>query len=468
MDEGDESDNSSSSLLGGLDLSWLSIPGVDIEAISLHQGMSDLKFADGKFTGTSDGTNGLTKLQARFLGVHAKYDAEEGTGSLEGNVGKKVDRSMPPIHFPLGVPGISGHLSMGGYIGFDAGLKGRFAKNKDKSTESLTYMLLSGSMSAEAYAGITLTVGASLGIPYLATLDADLIGSVGGKIKGTAGLEGGAFYNNEIGKMSKDPENAAKGNFDLIGQLTAAITGSIKGRALVFEHEIASVELGQWVLGEYKFKGTITTNEEGMPEFNIDDSSGFMKEPTPPDMEPKPIPIKTWLTEHEISNKKIEYSSDSTKNVTLVARNILYGAYNDEEKSELKLKYIGLLKNGSDQDLFTEKYTSMSSSMSQTSGNSSFMWTSELWDQAVDRRTVLFFFEQSKSKATISDLLKKYHKNDKSNYSGRFAILDEILEVIDNYINHRSKVPSNKREAKQLENQIALEKETINIEKKKG
>ena len=439
------------------DLSWLDVSQfVDLEKLSIHQGLTKFNMKGGKLGYTKDEKNGLRALKAKVLGISAEYDEEKKKGSLSGSVKKEIGGNLVKIDFPLG-PMAGAYFEVKGNMVFEASLLGSIQKNTAKSSDKITAMQLSGETEAKAGAGLSLHGGGFFGIPYLATIKGGLYGKVDGSVAGKVNMEGGLLYNKDNSKINKDPTALPKGNFLLKGLLTAEVGGEIKAQVLVFEKDILSVKLGDWQLGSYELIGEILSDENGMPTFNVK-KQDFAEKPKSPPAVPKPIPLTEWLDKLTQSNGRVKYDKDPEKKIGRVARDIVYGNYSPAQKANIQVKYHTLLDSG-DRVIFIAEYSRLEAMRSANYADS-FVWSAEEWKKATNMRTILGF-EQSESKKKVYDLIETYHQLPSSNKSGKLAALSEIEKVIDNYINNRSKVPENKLQASQLSEQIKMEKEKI-------
>jgi Domain of unknown function (DUF4157) len=441
------------------DVSWLDVGSViDLEKLSIRQGLANISLKEGKFTYEKDGGNGLRALKARALGVGVEYDATENKGSISGKVGKDVTATLVKIDFPL-LAGVAGaYVQLEGMLGFSAGLQGTVAQNIAKSTPKVTAMDISGTAEASAYAKLKLSAGAFVGVPYLANLKGGIYGMVQGKLDGSIKLAGGLQYDKDKARISGDASALPKGDFSLTGALTAKVGAELKAQILVFEKQIAHLQLGDWEIGSYSLVGTITSDASGMPQFVIT-KQGFNGKPTPPPAVAQPIALEKWLEKVAADGGSIAYETDAARQVSKVARDITYGNYSTKEKGDLKALYIFLLKNDADRVMFSEEFVRLYG-LRGASHPDSFIWSAAEWDKAVNRRTILGF-EQSDSKAAVSKLIGEYHALLAIKKEERIAKLSEIAIVLDNYINNRSKVPENKVQAEQLIAQIDLELQLI-------
>ncbi len=444
------------------DLAWLDVSQfVDLEKLSVSQGLTNLNLKAGKFGYTKDDNNGLRALKAKVLGISGEYDGEKNEGSLSGTVEKDIEANLIKLDFPLG--GVGGaYLEMKGTMGFGASLTGTMKKDPEKSTKQVTAMLLSGEVDANARAGISLHAGAFIGVPYLANLKGGLFGEIKGNIGGKVKMDGGLLYDKDKSKISKDPAALPKGDFVLKGILTAKVGGEIKAQILVFEKDIVKIVLGDWEIGHYQLVGNISSDEAGMPVFNIT-KQGFDGEPKPPSALIKPIPLKEWLDKIAEDKGTITYDTEPEKKVGKVARDIVYGRFTEDERTEIKVQYITLL-NPSYQSIFILEYNRLQELRAANFADS-FIWSAVEWDKAVNRRKILGIFEQSESKQKISELIEGYHKLQKADFEAKLKKLTDIQAVITNYVTNRSKVPENKLEASQLMQQITMEKEKISAAK---
>ena len=446
------------------DLSWLDVSKfVDLEKLSVHQGAKNLSLKGGKFTHTKDEKNGLQILKAKVLGVAADYNAPEKKGSLKGEVEKKIDATLLRIDFPI--VGFAGaYVEMKGFMSFGAALSVQLAKNEAKSNSSVTAINLDGEIGAHAGAGLQLNAGAFVGIANLASLKGGLFGLIKGDVEGKMAMSGGVLYNNDQAKIKSDKDALPKGTFSLTGVLTAEVGGELKAQVLVFEKEIASVVIGNWEIGAYKLSGDMIAGKGGVPKFVVTEN-GFVSKPKSPRTVVNPLSLADWLDKVTAGGKKLEYGADADKQLSKIARDIVYGAFTAEKKSEFRRKYLALLNEG-DQVKFKDKLTEINK-MRSHNGTNSYIWSAAMWDKAVNRRKILIF-EQSKSKAKISELIKEYHLIGTELYAERVTKLLAIEMVIHNYVDQRSKVEENKNEADLLLEQIQQERGKIAGEKGEG
>ncbi len=447
------------SILTG-DLSWLDVSQfVDLEKLSVHRGAKNLSLKGGKFSHTKDEKNGLQVLKAKVLGVAADYNAPEKKGSLKGEVEKKIDATLLRIDFPI--VGFAGaYVEMEGFMNFGAALSVQLAKNEAKSNSSVTAINLEGEVGAHAGAGLKLNAGAFVGIANLASLKGGLFGLIRGEVTGKMAMNGGVLYNNDQAKIKSDKEAVPKGAFSLTGVLMAEVGGELKAQVLVFEKKIASVVIGNWVIGSYKLAGDMIAGKGGVPKFVVTEN-GFVAKPRSPKTVVKPLSLEDWLDKVTAGGKKLDYGADADKQLSKIARDIVYGAFTPEKKGEFERKYLALLNDG-DQTKFRNKLAEINE-MRSHNGTNSYIWSAAMWNKAVNRKKILGF-EQSRSKAAISDLIGAYHLIGPKLYEERLTNLTAIENVIVEYVDHRSKVAENKNEADLLLEQIHQERKKIAAE----
>lgn len=466
--EADDNGVEKESIFGqGMDLSWLSLPGTEVNELSLRAGLTSLKIADGKVDFEKDETAGLRKLDMRVLGVGATYDAEQGKGSLEGQVEKEIGGTLAKVDFPTPIPGVGGSLEIGGVLGFGAGLKGTLQHNPERSDDTQSVIKLGGEVNAKAYSGLKLSVGVFAGIPYLANIKGSLFGQITGTVEGKIGMSGGLIYDKDAGRIKRDPEEPVKGDFELKGGLSAKVGAEIKAQILVFEKTLAKFEFGDWDLGSYTVFGTMESDEDGKPTFTIDTKkSGFLdnEDPTkgtPPPSTMKDMRVDQWLDEAVKAKTKITYQSNAESEMRAVVREIVYGRYSNEQQIELMAAYKSILGNPQHptkaQLIYAELREDTTSFERQ-----SFIWSKDVWKESVKMRKILFW-DQSKSKRKVYDLLEEYHKLGATAHEARLSKMAEIKNAVEEYI-PKSKDDDNVAEARQMLRQIKLEQEAISLE----
>lgn len=454
---GDEEDTSATAgfFESAVDLSWLNVLG--LEQLSLHKGLTDLSYTGGKFAFTDDNKGGVRKVRARVLGVTAEYDAEKNRGSLSGSLKKELSATLVRVDFPA-LPGVGGYLDLRGYLGFEAALMAALGKDLERSDENATVLVLSGEADARAYAGLELAIGAFAGIPYLASLRGGLYGQVEGSVEGKAEASGGVVVDKKSGKVGKDAENPATASFSLAGELKASVGANLKATVLVFEKELARAELGDWTLGRYLLEGQVTSAADGKPEITITHQGFEGGKPTPVKLAEKKVAVDEWIETHHKAGSRFSFGSEAISKFSKTARDIVYGNYDDERKTELASTFRGLLSKESEQQAFREVYTVLAEQRKAKAADS-FVWTAEVFDKSVNRQKILGF-DRSKSKKVVSQALAAYHTTPVERFVDRINLLDKILRQFEHYY-QASKSATNIKEAKQLAAQIALEKELI-------
>ncbi len=454
-EEDEDTSASSGFFSSATDLGWLNVLG--LEKLSLHKGLTDLSYQGGKFAYTDDGKSGVRKVRARVLGVTAEYDAEKNVGSVSGSIKKDLKATIVRVDFPA-LPGVGGYLELGGFLSLEAALEAAVARDMERSDDSVTVLALSGLASASATAGLELAIGAFAGIPYLASLRGGLFGQVAGSVAGEARAGGGVILDKTSGKINEDPENPAHASFQLAGELKASVGAQLKATVLVFEKELARAELGDWTLGRYVLTGEVTSAPDGKPVIEITQQGFTGGGPKPVKLEEKNVSAEEWIESHRLAGGKLEFGSKAATKLTKTGRDILYGNYDDEKKATLAASFRSLLKQESEQVMFREIYAELARQRS-AKATDSFVWTAKVFDQAVERKKILGI-DRSKSKKVISQALAAYHTTPVERFMDRINLLERILTQLDHYYKV-SKSQENVKEAKQLEAQIALEKELI-------
>jgi hypothetical protein len=459
----DDSTETADSVFGsGLDLSWLAIPGLDVQALILREELTNISLQDGKFGYERGDATGLRKLNARVLGVSAEYNAQDdgsgGSGSLDGKVGHEIKATVARVDFPL-IPGAGGSLELSGGFGFNGTLRGALAKNAKRSTDRSTAISVSGDVGAGAYAKLKLSVGAFVGVPYLATMTGGVYGEIVGDVTGNVGLSGGLIYDSESSSIKKDPVQPVKGTFALKGGLMAHVGLELKTNVLVFEKQLAKAKLGDWALGEYGITGELGSDSTGNVTFNISTNGFTSGKPNPAKIAEEVIGVDVWIKEGKAQGSSVSYETDADRNIGKVARNILYGGFGTSEIVNLKADYLSLLAKRSDKVTFNTKYSALEADFGSVA-KGSFIWSGSVWSDAVDMRTILGI-DQSRSKRKIYNHLLAYHSEVATQYTDRLSILTQLEEVINHYVNDRSKIPDNKKEALQLASQVKLEKMAV-------
>ncbi len=438
-----------------LDLSWLNVLG--LEQLSLHKGLADLSYKGGKFAFSEDDRGGVRKVRARVLGVTAEYDAERNRGSLSGAIKKELSATLVRVDFPA-LPGIGGYLDLRGYLGFEAALMAAIGKDLGRSDDNATVLVLSGQADARAYAGLELAVGAFAGIPYLASLRGGLFGQVEGAVEGKAEASGGVVVDKKSGKVGRDAENPATASFSLAGELKASVGANLKATVLVFEKELARAELGDWTLGRYLLEGQVTSAADGKPEITITHQGFEGGRPTPVKLAEKKVPVDEWIETHQRAGSRFSFGAEAISKFSKTGRDIAFGNFDEERKTELASTFRSLLSKESEQQMFREIYTVLAEQR-KTKAADSFVWTADIFDKSVNRQKILGF-DRSKSKKVVSEALAAYHAMPLERFVDRINLLDKILRQFSHYF-QVSKSAQNVKEAKQLAAQIALEKELI-------
>ena len=434
----------------------------DLKQLSVHQGLSSLKYEGGKFTYEKDPDNGLKKLRARVLGLDAYYDVDKNKGSIEGEWSQKASIPVVDIDIPLvaGVAGGSIGLKGGFEVGAGVGLD--ITQNKPKENETLYDV--EGKVKAHAKAFVRVEGGAFFGIPYLAKLQGGLHGEVDGSIFGDVSISGGLKYtkgkeDHAFGSFGLNPAKPIEGKFNLGGKISANVGASVKAKALFFEKQIASITLGEWTLGEYNLMGSVTKDETGRGyRVQIDHGkSGFKKtEKEPSKTKPLTTPVDKWINQHVKEKNTIKYDdkSQAERRIAEVSRKTLFSSFSSEESDELIDKYDNLLSQTKQKDMLANIYTNMKAKKNKLPDTGSFIWSVATWNEAVKRAWWSFF----DNKAKVADSIEKYHTDKTLKTKDRRAMLDEMESLVIKYKDKESKTEENIASAEEFLNNIQQER----------
>lgn len=434
----------------------------DLKQLTVHQGLSSLKYEAGKFTYEKDADNGLQKLRARVLGLDAYYDGDKKKGGIEGQWSQKASIPVVDIDIPLvaGVAGGSIGLKGGFEVGAGVGLD--IAQNEPQKNETLYDV--EGKAKAHAKAFVRVEGGVFVGIPYLAKLQGGLHGEVDGSIFGDVSISGGLKYtkgkeDHAFGSFGLNPAKPIEGKFSLGGKISANVGASLKAKALFFEKQIASITLGEWTLGEYNLIGSVTKDETGRGyRVQVDHGkSGFKKtEKEPSKAKPLTTPVDKWINQHKAEKNTIKYEDDAQakRRIGEVSRKTLFSSFSPEKSEELKSTYDELLTVPRQKVLLESIYTKMKKEKNKLSEAGTFIWSEATWNEAVMRA----WWSNFDNKAKVAKSIKKYHTDKTLKTKDRRALLDEMESLVIKYKDKESKTEENIASAEEFLNNIKQER----------
>ncbi|AOT08521.1 hypothetical protein [Pseudoalteromonas luteoviolacea] len=438
----------------------------DLKQLTVHQGLSSLKFEGGKFTYEKDENNGIQSLRARVLGLEAYYDNKKKKGGISGEWKQGVSIPALNIDVPLvaGIAGVGIEVTGGFEVKANVGLDvTQLEKNEQASLYEVT-----GKVGAGALAKARIDGFGFIGLPYLAKLQASIFGELSGEITGDVSVTGGLKYTNgrddqAFGHFGMNEESPIEGNFKLHGEVNAAVGAALKAKALFFEKQLASMTFGNWKLGEYTLEGTIEKDESGKGyqiKRNASQQNVFTQaEVSESEVKPIDQPVDKWISTHKQENNDIEYENEgqAQRKISEVVRKTLFDVNPREKRPKLLNDYGSLLKDKKQKAQFDKLRSMMETDQKVVQGDS-YIWSPKVWDNAVQRRKILYFFEQSDSKAKVSEQIEKYHKTDLSKVNSRRAILKKIEEIVIEYKDKKSKSELNKAIAEDFLQSIEQER----------
>ena len=134
--------------------------------------------------------------------------------------------------------GIEAELKGG--FGLSAGVHGTLAKRKEEDKDGTQWLNASLNMQGKAEAGLSLGLGAFVGMPLLMSVSGKLEAGISGSLHGSTKLDFDLLQKRGADKDTSTIRGV-NGRYDFGGELKATAVGAVDARVLVFKKRLANV-----------------------------------------------------------------------------------------------------------------------------------------------------------------------------------------------------------------------------------
>ena len=429
------------SLLPGFDMSWIKATG--IETLVAEASASKVKL-NGDGLAAESTEKRIARFAAQMFGVRAEFDADKGSGSISGQTPTKELTTGIHIPFPI-VPGFNGYIEMEASLAMSAGLKGTATKTPPKRGSKMPW-LLGAEANARADGKLGMSLGGAFGLGPLASLKAELYGSLNPSLLGTASASGMVLFDESTGSISQSAvaKEKPKGSYRLVAKLSATVSARLRAQALfILTRTLYEVRLKEWNLGQYVVEGKFVSGADGGmmldPESEPVHSFNGKAGPDAPEADSAEISSRTFL--QRLRDNPATKVSDK-----LLVYRVLHDMFDPTaglrvEEQEL---YLPILRRAVEGDAISVNLEAIMDQIALRKGavsksgetQKSHIMAPQEWLDYSTTKGLLSINERKSVKPIDAEVLA-YSRAAPDDYVGRIAIIKKLVPLCEGYSGSR-------------------------------